>query len=81
MTKHNMVEKTDGIGIFSVVVNGRKILSRSGESVEELIARLGFAGRGTAIARNSEILPRSSWKSTVVVDDDVFEVLAPQAGG
>ena len=65
----------------SVLVNGQSIAIAAGETVSDLIARLGLVEKGIAVAKNAEVLPRSMWKNTVLHQKDVLEVLAPQAGG
>ena len=61
-------------------VNGT---ARSGGpvSVRHLLDELGLDGRGVAVARNGEIVPRSSWESEMVLDDDVVEIVTAAAGG
>lgn len=64
-----------------VLVNGRSTPFTTGETVADLMSRLGLGAKGTAVAQNAEVLPRSMWHSSMLRGDDVFEVLAPQAGG
>lgn len=37
--------------------------------------------RGTAVARNGEIVPRSTWEATPVTAGDDLEIVRPFAGG
>ena len=40
------------------------------------------AGHGrVAVARNGDVVPRSTWGTTTLAPGDVLEVLAPTAGG
>ena len=50
-------------------------------SVRELLDELGYDGRGIAVARNGEIVPRSSWSETQLHDEDVVEIVTAAAGG
>ncbi len=65
----------------SVLVNGRSVAFFPDETVADLVRRLGFDGGGIAVAQNAEVLPRSMWKNTKLQEEDVFEILSPQAGG
>ncbi|MGH9020711.1 MAG: sulfur carrier protein ThiS [Acidimicrobiales bacterium] len=51
------------------------------ESVDELLAREGVTPRGVAVAINGEVVSRSAWSSTRVVDGDAVEVVTAAAGG
>ena len=61
-------------------VNGS---TRSGESVSVrgLLDEMGLDGRGVAVARNGEIVPRSSWESEMLQNGDVIEIVTAAAGG
>nr|WP_204261400.1 sulfur carrier protein ThiS [Blastococcus saxobsidens] len=50
-------------------------------TVADLVAaRVGGHDR-VAVARNGDVVPRSSWEQTRLADGDALEVLAPTAGG
>ena len=51
--------------------------------VRGLLAVLGLdpAGRGLAVARNGELVPRSSWEMTTLAPDDRIEVVGAVQGG
>jgi thiamine biosynthesis protein ThiS len=51
------------------------------ECVEELLIRLGIEQRGIAVALNGEIVRRSQWSSTRIVDTNVVEIVTAAAGG
>lgn len=76
-----VTEDTVKTSSLFVLVNGRPTPFASGETVSELIGRLGLSAKGTAVAQNAEVLPRSQWQSSMLQSEDVLEVLAPQAGG
>lgn len=61
-------------------VNGR-YEDWPGESIADLVARLGIDPRGVAVALNGEVVRRAQWPSTVVGDGDVIEVVTAAAGG
>ncbi|HET9090067.1 MAG TPA: sulfur carrier protein ThiS [Acidimicrobiales bacterium] len=50
-------------------------------SVRGLLDELHLDGRGVAVARNGEIVPRSTWESEMLRDDDVIEIVTAAAGG
>jgi sulfur carrier protein len=66
-----------------VTVNGGPKDLPAGTSVADLVRALGRdpSGRGLAVARNGEVVPRSDWESTKVSAEDRFEVLAATQGG
>jgi sulfur carrier protein len=51
--------------------------------VHGLVALLGLdpAGRGLAVARNGEVVPRSAWPTTRLVPDDRIEIVGAVQGG
>ena len=51
--------------------------------VRGLLAVLGLdpAGRGLAVARNGELVPRSSWETTTLAPDDRIEIVGAVQGG
>jgi sulfur carrier protein len=51
------------------------------ENVDALLARRGVSTRGVAVAIDGEVVPRSAWSSTVVVDGSHVEIVTAAAGG
>jgi sulfur carrier protein len=51
------------------------------ESVEELLQRLSIESRGVAVAIDGEIVRRSEWNVTRVVDGSTIEIVTAVAGG
>ena len=51
--------------------------------VRALVAALGLdpAGRGLAVARNGEIVPRAAWETTTLAPDDRIEIVGAVQGG
>jgi thiamine biosynthesis protein ThiS len=48
-----------------------------------LLVALGLdpGGRGIAIARNGEVVPRSAWETTTVAPDDRIDIVGAVQGG
>ncbi len=61
-------------------VNG-VVREGSALNVRELLDELGYDGRGIAVARNGEVVPRSLWATTLLTLDDVVEIVTAAAGG
>jgi sulfur carrier protein len=64
-----------------VTVNGEPADLTDGATVADLVARRSSGHDRVAVARNGDVVPRSSWTSTALAAGDVLEVLAPTAGG
>ena len=71
---------TEGAGVV-VTVNGEEQRLAAGASVADLVGRLAGGGRGTAVARNGEVVPRSRWSETLIDANDVVEILTASQGG
>ncbi len=50
-------------------------------NVRALLEEMGLDGRGVAVARNGEIVPRSLWDETILDVKDVVEIVTAAAGG
>jgi sulfur carrier protein len=70
---------TAPIGLW---VNGER-RSVAAADVRGLVALLGLdpAGRGLAVARNGEVVPRSAWATTRLAPDDRIEIVGAVQGG
>ena len=68
---------------MTVIVNGQPAQVTDGQTVAELLERLGHppGGPGIAVALNGEVVPRSAWSTTGLDDDDRLEVLGASQGG
>lgn len=76
-----------------IILNGAAHPLEDGQTVAELVSKqtgrqitaAGHAadGRrlGIAVARNAEIVPRGQWGTTVVMADDVIEIVTAAQGG
>ena len=51
--------------------------------VRTLLGVLGLdpAGRGLAVARNGEVIPRGCWETTTLAADDRIEIVGAVQGG
>jgi sulfur carrier protein len=68
---------------MTVIVNGRPTQMEAGETVAGLLAALGHpaGGPGIAVAVNGEVVPRGTWSTTTLDDNDRIEVLGASQGG
>ena len=64
-----------------VRVNGEEVLLPRGASVTALLDRLKVSTPRVAVERNREILPKSSYASTLLEEGDTFEVVEFVGGG
>ena len=63
-----------------IVVNGEEC-GYENIAIDQLITVLGVEPRGIAVARNGEIVRRSEWMRTLVVNGDLVEIVTAAAGG
>ncbi len=66
-----------------IVLNGKSSDVRAGETVSEVLARLGLEddARGVAVAVDGEVVPRGGWASFTLAEDARVEVLTAMQGG
>lgn len=62
-------------------VNGEIFEFREGMTVSNLIAEMGFSEAMVAVELNLDILPRDSFLSTVLKENDCIEVVRFVGGG
>lgn len=65
----------------AVVVNGEPCELAEGGTVTDVVHLLACPVAGIAVARNGEVVPRSSWAATVLDEGDLVEVLTAAQGG
>lgn len=68
-------------GSIAVTVNGEGRAIASDSTVADLVAAMGVGPRGIAVARNEQVVPRSTWADAVVRADDRIEILDAAQGG
>jgi sulfur carrier protein len=63
-------------------VNGER-RQVAASTVRDLVVALGLdpAGRGLAVARNGEVVPRGGWETTRLTTDDRIEIVGAVQGG
>ena len=66
---------------MQVTVNGTAAELADGATVADLVAERAPGHDRVAVARNGDVVPRSSWAQTPLAPGDAVEVLAPTAGG
>jgi thiamine biosynthesis protein ThiS len=64
-----------------VTVNGREQELGAGETVAELLERLGLGARYALVERNGEPVERSAYGETELRGGDTLVVARPVAGG
>ena len=62
-------------------LNGEKNEFREGMTVSELVAEMGFSEAMVVVELNLDILPRDSFSSTVLKENDCIEVVRFVGGG
>lgn len=67
--------------MISFLVNGVATAGVNDVTVALLVGTLGRDGRGIAVAVNEEVVPRSRWDLTIVLDGDRVEILTAAQGG
>ena len=66
---------------MKVTVNGAPTDVGEDATVATLVAARAGGHDRVAVARNGDVVPRSSWADTRLTPGDRLEVLAPTAGG
>ncbi|KAA0232723.1 MAG: hypothetical protein JJLCMIEE_01196 [Acidimicrobiales bacterium] len=66
---------------MKVFVNGDLHERSEAETVEMLVDAVTDSPRGIAVAVNGEVVPRSEWGDTTLLEHDRVEVLGASQGG
>jgi sulfur carrier protein len=66
-----------------VMANGHERLMREGMTVADLVTELGHdpTRSGVAVAVNGTVVPRRTWRTSMLADGDWVEVLGAAQGG
>jgi sulfur carrier protein len=64
-----------------ITVNGSPWDGPPGTTVADLVAAFCPSPRGIAVARNGEVIPKSTWHGTEVRAGDAIEIVTAAAGG
>ena len=67
--------------MIAVTINGEARELEATVSLEQLLDRLGLAGKKLALERNGEIVPRSRFGAEAVHDGDRLEIVVAVGGG
>jgi sulfur carrier protein len=67
--------------IGRVTVNGESVELSERSTVADVVAIWCASPRGVAVARNSEVVPRSRWAHEQILPGDAIEILTAAAGG
>jgi sulfur carrier protein len=62
-------------------VNGDPWDGPPGTTVTDLVAACCLSPRGIAVARNGDVIPKSSWDETKIASGDQIEIVTAAAGG
>lgn len=68
---------------MNLTVNGEPRSAPEATTVAELLASIGpgLDRRGTAVAVNGEVVPRTAWERVTLEEGDRVEVLGAMQGG
>ncbi len=65
----------------ALTLNGRPRSVAQGSTVAQLVTELGRGPAGIAVARNGEVVARSTWTTTELAEGDRLEILTAAQGG
>ena len=67
--------------VVTLNVNGERLDFASNPRVADVVAKLALEGKKIAVERNGEIVPRSRFPDTWLVDGDRLEIVVAVGGG
>lgn len=67
--------------MLSILLNGSSTTLPLDTTVERLVKSMCESPKGIAVARNSEVVPRSEWARTVLDAGDRVEIVSAAPGG
>lgn len=67
--------------MLTITLNGETRQFPKDLRVQELIDKLGLAGKRIAVERNGEIVPRSEFAARSILDGDKLEIVVAVGGG
>ncbi len=65
----------------SVTINGEPRLVSAGDTLAEMLGRIGIDPARVAVERNLTIVPRSTFGDVLIKDGDAFEIVHFVGGG
>lgn len=66
---------------MNITLNGEARAIPDGLSVESLLQHLGIVSKKVAVERNLEIVPKSTFPTTLITDGDRLEIVHFIGGG
>lgn len=66
---------------MQLIVNDEKVTTGAEDVAGLLRERLGEVPAGTAVAVNGEVVPKSEWEKTQLVDGATVDILTAVQGG
>ncbi|MDB5764424.1 MAG: thiS [Herminiimonas sp.] len=66
---------------IEIELNGAPHAIADGRSVQDLVAALGLAGKGIAVAVNRQVIPRDTWPAHLLRPCDRVELVRAIGGG
>ena len=67
--------------MITITINGQTRTVDGNTNIQALLEASGAPACTVAVARNSEVVPRSAWADVHLADGDVVEIVRPVAGG
>jgi len=67
--------------VITLSVNGEARRMQAGASIAVLLETLALAGKRIAVEKNGEIVPRSRYPETTLMDGDQLEIVVAVGGG
>ena len=67
--------------MINIIVNGERREFAAPIALAGLVDELGLSGKRIAVERNGEIVPRSRFTESAVVDGDTLEIVVAVGGG
>ena len=67
--------------MITLTVNGASYAFEHSVNLVQLLAHLQLVGKRVAVERNSEIVPRSQFDATHLLDGDALEIVVAVGGG
>lgn len=66
---------------ITITLNGKPHTLQDELSLQDLLEQNGYNGKTVAIAVNKNFIPKSSYDTHTISEDDEIEIVAPMQGG
>ena len=67
--------------VVEILLNGATMQIIKDSSVADLVNQLELPGAGVALAINGNVIPKSTWTSVTIADQDRIELISIAQGG